>query len=349
MNRNRSSPSDRQLWKVADRIHDRLRSTPRWPKPLADLEFTWHCWEETSRRLRIAQSRNWSGAIEGLRDEVCDTLRELNRRCDIGRAAIEAVGREKRVSPVKDIFHDLMALRDEFPAIECHLREEAFSVVTEPIELDEIYLGEFEIRLSWSSRHEPLDYRVIARDPQPAAKSDLITHPHVEDERLCEGEGRLAIKIALEQGRLFDFFLVVRQILGTYNESSAYVELDNWYGLTCADCGCNTHEDELYTCEDCATGICGDCCRYCDTCGSSACGDCASDCLGCREATCRSCLLTCSRCETSVCKGCLDDKNRLCKNCRTKKETAEEPRETATAATGAKVHAVRVGQAAVPA
>ena len=316
---------------------------------MADLEFTWQCWEETSRRLRIAQSRNWSGAIEGLRDEVCDTLRELNRRCDIGRAAIEAVGRAKPVALVKEIFHDLIALRGEFPAIECNLTESSFSVISEPIELEGISLGEFEIQLNWSSHQDRLDYHVIARDPNPASKSDLITHPHVEDERLCEGDGRLAIQIALEGGRLFEFFLIIRQILGTYNDSSAYVELDNWNGLTCPDCSCNTCEDELYTCEDCETRTCGDCCRYCDVCGGSACGDCVSDCPGCRESTCRPCFVSCSGCDTSYCKGCLDDENRLCKICRTKKETAKEPSETTTAASGADVHTVRLGQAAVPA
>ena len=322
---------------------------PHWPKPLADLEFTWRCWEETSRRLRVAQQRNWSGALQGLREEVCDTLRELNRRSDIGRAAIEAVGRQNRVATVRDIFHDLVALRHEFPALECNLREKTISAITEPIELEEIYLGEFEIQLNWSSHHERLDYHVIARDPQPASKSDRITHPHVDDERLCEGEGQLAIKIALEQGRLFDFFLVIRQILGTYNDASAYVELHNWYGLTCPDCGCNSCEDELYTCEDCETRICGDCCRYCDTCGSCACGECASDCAGCSEATCRVCFVTCSNCDTCFCKGCLNDEERLCGKCRTKKETAARPSETTTDATRVDVHAVQLGQAAVPA
>ena len=42
-------------------------------------------------------------------------------------------------------------------------------------------------------RETSVEYRVIALDPHPATKSESITHPHVQDERLCEGEGHAAI------------------------------------------------------------------------------------------------------------------------------------------------------------
>ena len=48
------------------------------------------------------------------------------------------------------------------------------------------------------------------------------------DERLCEGDGRSAIRQALAQGRLLDFFMLVAGGLRTYNAESPFVALEIW-------------------------------------------------------------------------------------------------------------------------
>ncbi len=63
--------------------------------------------------------------------------------------------------------------------------------------------------------------------------------PHVSDETLCEGDGRRAIHAALAAGRLYDFFTIVDRLLNTYASGRAYVDLDNWFGTPCHDCGGN--------------------------------------------------------------------------------------------------------------
>ena len=95
--------------------------------------------------------------------------------------------------------------------------------------------------------------------------------------RLCEGEGRPLIRQALRQGRLADFFLIVRQILATYNSGSAYVQLDQWSGRDCPDCGTSLNEDESICCTDCETDVCGECAGDCSACGSSVCGECQDE------------------------------------------------------------------------
>ena len=100
----------------------------------------------------------------------------------------------------------------------------------------DLYFGPFEIRLDWRQLGSATPYRVVALDPHPAAKDTDVTHPHVQEEQLCEGEGRSAVRAALAEGRLYDFFLLVSQLLHTYGRGSAYVELDNWDGIPCDDC-----------------------------------------------------------------------------------------------------------------
>ncbi|HUU98355.1 MAG TPA: hypothetical protein VM487_21695, partial [Phycisphaerae bacterium] len=84
------------------------------------------------------------------------------------------------------------------------------SVITDRIELEGIDLGDFEIRLHvgnlGAGQFNSL-LSVIALDPHPAASNRRVTHPHVNDEQLCAGDGRAAIQAALHNGRICDFFV----------------------------------------------------------------------------------------------------------------------------------------------
>jgi len=117
------------------------------------------------------------------------------------------------------------------------------------VTLDGVYLGLFKIQLELDKlcklyRDSP--YCIIALDPHPAATSDEVTHPHVSNERLCEGDGSAAIKATLEEGRLYDFFTLVKNILNTYSPDSPYVALMDWDGEPCYDCGYVMSREDTY-------------------------------------------------------------------------------------------------------
>jgi hypothetical protein len=88
--------------------------------------------------------------------------------------------------------------------------------------------------------------RVIAKDPPPCESRENVTHPHVMDETLCEGHGRHAIRQAIAQGRLLDFFTLVANGLRTYNEESPFVALELWYGAACSDCGAVVDDEDRF-------------------------------------------------------------------------------------------------------
>ena len=129
-------------------------------------------------------------------------------------------------------------------------------------------------------------YRVIALDPNPAAKCESITHPHVRDEHLCAGNGYDAIRSALEQGRLYDFFMLVNRVLHTYARGEAYSELNDWQGIRCADCDATTSEESRRACPECEAWICEDCGHACQSCDQDCCGQCAAQCPRCRQWHC---------------------------------------------------------------
>ena len=131
---------------------------------------------------------------------------------------------------VREIFGDLVALSDEFEGVTIDASNQTLSVTTEPIVLEEIDLGPFEIRLHWDRIGERRPYEVVALEPNPAGESSDTTHPHVKGEQLCEGDGRAVDRPSPSSRTLVDFFQIVSRILDTYNSGSAYVSLSDWNG-----------------------------------------------------------------------------------------------------------------------
>ncbi|HEV2968433.1 MAG TPA: hypothetical protein VGY55_00500 [Pirellulales bacterium] len=226
-----------------------------------------------------------------------------------------------------DLFRDLAALQEEFGEVKYEGGQELW-VTTEPIELEGIRLGRFQIRLNWLAIGASTPYRVVALDPNPAASDDNTTHPHVRHEHLCEGGGRTAIEQALRDWRLYDFFLIVNRILLTYSLGSAHVELADWHGAACRSCDCSVDEDSRYDCHGCNCTLCADCTNFCG-CGYDFCSDCISNCPRCDENCCQSCLSICAKCKAAVCSGCRETET-LCKKCH-ERETADAEKAAALA------------------
>ena len=338
---------DRLLWKAAGRIHGRLNPGKVSLTDLLLPETPWLDWQICLRRIRRALNRNWAGAVDTVRQQAMMALTDLTNRLQGCRSALAPDSDRPGVSSVGEIYCDLLSLRDEFPEVTVEFSRGSVSAITETVVLEETHLGPFEIRLSWTDAGDSLSYEVLACDPQPAAASDEVTHPHVEANRLCEGAGRPLILQALRQGRLADFFLIVRQILTTYNSGSAYVQLDQWSGRDCPDCGSPLNEDESICCSDCETDVCGECAGDCSACGSSICGECQDKCPQCDQRVCRRCLQPCTACRKTICEECLHEER--CPTCCEADEEKRQAPETGNAATGTAVQPVCVGEAVVSA
>ena len=237
------------------------------------------------------------------------------------------------------IYDELLAIADEFDEWSCDERE--LIIVTEPIHLEGINLGRFEIRLDLQRLDASDPYRVVARDPNPAASSYETTHPHIDNSKLCSGEGRSTIATALREGRLHDFATVVDRILHTYAKGSAYVELANWHGTPCHDCDTSVDPEDAYSCQACDETICGDCRTGCAQCGDTYCSGCISRCYACEVSTCSGCLNTCASCNEEFCESCLTEG--MCHACREQAE--EEQEEEVESESEADVLAVRVVEA----
>jgi hypothetical protein len=198
-------------------------------------------------------------------------------------------------------------------------------VTTDPIELEDVYLGPFEIQLALRDLRNSrtwLPCSVIALEPNASAASDSVTHPHVSNKELCPGEASAGMRASLTEGRICDFFLLVRSVLLTYNAGSAYVPLEKWEGEPCPECGDLMSEEGRFWCESCDRDYCEDCMSGCRSCDVPLCRRCAVECPVCEEPTCEGCMSECKECRRVCCASCLDDS--LCAECKRNKETQHE-------------------------
>jgi hypothetical protein len=334
---------NKPILRLALAIHAQLIAGEK-NEPLVELpNDSWNRCSELVRQIRRAQLRGWHLAAHQLRSDLSYSMISVSDQLAPIR---EHLPRSTIVEPTmsaSDLYRDLLALRETFEDMEFDLAARRLSVTTEAIELEGVYLGSFEIQLLWSRplQGSPPAYRVLAKDPHPAQSRDNVTHPHVMDEVLCEGDGHRPIRKALAQGRLLDFFTLVHSVLRTYNSESPFVELALWSGSTCSDCGAVVDEEYSYSCHRCGDTICGECETNCGGCDESCCSGCIGSCPVCEEAFCRPCLTICEGCQRRICSGCLVE-NERCTRCHEEESQEEEPAD-------AQVQPHGVGQVIVPA
>ena len=306
--------------------HSRYAELLNQLKPVADnlSDIT-----KQSRILKISAEHGWFSAAK----ECCEAVNRFGDDISYYLSQFKQItGKPLHEIPILSaLVEDLKQLQQEFGKMNFDKKANTLSVITEPITLEDIYLGPFEIRLELNriaELYKVAPYFCIALDPHPAASSDEITHPHITGDRLCEGEGYASIRAALEQGRICDFFTIVRGILNTYSPDSPYIQLSEWEGVACYDCGCITDGENSYYCGFCDNTYCEQCSTYCPHCEETICLGCVGKCEVCEDQVCPNCVRKCSECGALCCKSCLEEG--ICLNCQKEMELENEQRENQT-------------------
>jgi hypothetical protein len=296
-------------------------------KQLASLVGHLEQLNKESRKMSTALRHHWLAAADRCRTCAGNRLNDLSYSISRVKKLTEAP--RKKAATLSVIVDEVRQLQDEFGSVEFEKTENCLSVMTDSITLEGIALGPFKIQLELSKLdqlYSSSPYRVIALEANSAATDSAVTHPHVNCEKLCEGEGSAAIRAAIEEGRICDFFTLVRSVLNTYCADSPYVALEDWDGTSCYDCGYTVSSEDRYYCYRCEHDYCADCSSYCHRCEETICLGCGGQCAGCEEFLCLNCVSKCEQCEGLFCELCLEDGT--CQNCREELENKDEPQET---------------------
>jgi len=320
--------TDKQLIKIADSIRQqlqlyRIQQYSDLRSLIYNVSFPQGHLETIRQALDKCNYKNWLSAAKKL------TLRAQKTLCNLPHAisqlehALHSLDTE--IPATREVYEELKQIRDEFGRLEYDQSENTLSVFTDPIELEDIFLGDFQIQLQISQLSAMKNnnfLKIIALDAHPAACNDAVTHPHVSDEYLCAGDAVASIQTALTNGRICDVFTLVRSVLETYNPLSPYVSLNEWHGISCYECGYIASEEESFYCEECDRVFCDECTSYCRCCDTSMCVACLASCPVCDKLYCESCLQSCQGCEETMCESCLEDG--LCSSCKEESEVQDE-------------------------
>ena len=317
-------------------------------------DFSCKCSEviKNSNIFSASVDKGWFRSTDKVRSRVSRSLDEFSNQMQQFRDIVSNDG--TKLPNLTDIFADILQIEQEFGELKFDIKEMTISIITEPIVLEYISLGSFEVRLfigGISTLYKESPYSIIALEPNPAGSDCDVTHPHVSHEKLCEGDGCIPIRKAIEQGRFCDFYTMVTNILQNYNPDSPYVALNEWEGTSCHDCGYTVSGDESYYCEDCDRDYCSQCSTYCQICDTTVCLGCSLECHACNQYVCHHCTTTCAECDGTFCRDCTNEEN-LCQTCednRKEQEDEEQKEESTEPKAGPKVQPDSVGQVAIPA
>lgn len=291
-------PFDRSLWRLAGRLEARLTCRDPQHVPQRLDQAGWLAARRLESRLEQIAGRHWAAAGDHLSWRFQHSLQLLQTSLGQLQQQLSSQGTYSGPPLQRQLYEELQATVDTFPDCTFDLRQQTLTVITEPITLEETYLGPFRIELDLKTLGGTATYRVIAENPNCSAASPDVAHPHVSCESLCEGDGSASLDCALRTGRFSDFFQIVIQTLQTYNAHSAYASLDEWEDCTaCHACGDRVSER--------------DCC-YCDTCHDSTCENCSTSCPQCGDSACDVCIRHCEQCGESACTDCLEQTHRTC-------------------------------------
>lgn len=344
------SNDQRQRWRAALRIHRQLVQA-RLSRDT--LELPHMIWSRLLTRMLLHQTTldaQWLHAQAELADDLERLLTDLAGYAQSLQSALKQQREQVGLITLPELWRELEYLEEEFEEVECDLEKSELRVTIPSMVFEGIELGRFQVILEWRKLGQRHCYRIKALDPNPAEVNEEMVHPHVSHEYLCEGDGALSIKQSLQQGRLFDFFLIVQQILTTYNPDSAYHAMDKWFGTPCQSCSAMVETSEGITCPCCDDLVCLDCTGYCSNCTDPRCQGCIKPCSICGDNFCAHCMIHCSACMADGCDACLFDG--LCPNCQPNEETeydesTESPDDEEDDQAGPEAHALCLGEVAV--
>jgi hypothetical protein len=331
----------RKLIRIAETIHHQLQllQVARFTEVIRRTVHLMENMDEvrrTANLLAICLGRKWNTAADQMADRIAQNLRDLPY--DAGEVGRMVDACKLKLPAVRDILADLEQAQEEFEQFRYAEDDDLLIVTTDVIELEGVYLGNFEIQLRIGSisemkRHGSV-YRVVANDPHPAACNESVTHPHVSDEHMCEGDAGAAIEAALTNGRICDFFQLVSAVLSNYNPNSPYVALGDWEGRPCYDCGCTMGGDEIHWCSSCENDFCDECTSYCRRCDETTCTGCLEECSACGDRVCPSCRMKCPECGKLICKTCHEEGQCECVQETQEQETEYEREQPESGSTG---------------
>lgn len=274
--------TETQLREVAFRIKQRhLRAHLRdWRNTLEKIEVARRSRLKRAKLLRLSRKHGLHHCLEKLQHPGmsiesgsrgpfltydCQTTREYLDGLKHQLLEQKTEWEQLRPQPIDPIIANLRTLLETANVVS----ESPLKVcwVIEQVHLEGIWIGNLEVNLDL----EDFGVRVFNLSADLEIRGGY-QHPHVNSEgEICWNDYD---QMALAFHRSGDFLALrdlIENLLHTYNESSPYINLEDWengLGESCYECGERYCEDDMYYVEGAGASLCRECSAYCDVCES---------------------------------------------------------------------------------
>lgn len=197
--------------RCAQRLRSAYADLQTWHDPTGQLLHAhWETAQRLRRQLRLALEHGWYAAARLVADRLTRTLSLLESHlADLRRPLVDRLYRADSLPTLRELQHELRSLADEFVDVRLKSTDSRLIVITEPIDLNGIYLGAFEIALDlehpvWTSR---LLCEPSIRSLPPATTMSRIRMSAAFDCVLVMATPPSAVRCATLAS--FDFFQIV--------------------------------------------------------------------------------------------------------------------------------------------
>lgn len=289
--------------------------------PLDQFEYTIRQLQQVIHYIRMYQQYHCTSVVSQKHVyKIYQHLFSMLYLCQEYRAEVQyqqtpQQTNQQQCRSIHDLYADLIDLQHEFKHVRFENKDNEFHLIVTTFPITLLYkgelfdFGEFEIHLELNTvgllpDDIVLDVFCVALTPNNPSNYDDVTHPHVRDNCLCCGEAKETLRFFISNAFIYEYFIVVRQTLLTYNSSSPHVSLDKWNGIGCYNCGSMVDEesgDGGNCCSDCGCVFCDYCLHECTSCFHFVCDCCSYICDICGKRTCSYCCLRCKTCNKIVC------------------------------------------------
>jgi hypothetical protein len=250
--------------------------------------------------------------------EVQSILRQLGYHRDHRQYRYIEYMAKFRIQPIDMIVSELIALMENFNGI--NFSNDTLTVEMGPFIIKDVNFGNFQVKLHVTECYR-ISYNICAHayavTPNYSPGDSECTHPHVRNGDVCIGNGATPLNNAATEGRLQDYFEIVRSVLSTYNDADPYMKIIAWTGKRCRSCNRHYEPEDRNNlkCTICKIQYCSYCTRQCCSASELTCFSCVPNnfkCKYCGASLCAECLKICERCNKRLCNSHLDYYHHRC-------------------------------------
>ena len=135
--------------RAAADIHRSLKASHQQHAHITLPCETWDLLQQYVRQTKLARKRGWHAAARRFQERIADMLQCLQNLVAEELRMIASDAQSRPIQSQQAIYDDIQALREEFDEVEVDLGGHSLSVTTEPIALEGVSLGRFQIQLDW--------------------------------------------------------------------------------------------------------------------------------------------------------------------------------------------------------